>query len=110
MDWMEKHVTHTRFGEGVVQSCENGVMQICFSEYGARSFHYPEAFEHFLETADDASKTEVEHDLGAFQKARETEALRIAEAYRQSHPAPNPVKPAKPKTVRAPKKPAAKKA
>jgi hypothetical protein len=109
MDSTGKCVTHPRFGDGVIKSCENGMLQIVFGEYGARNFHYPEAFERFLRTEDGELEAEVAQDLSAFRKTQEAQNLRVAEAYAELHLPVKPAKAPRAKTTRAPRKPAAKK-
>jgi hypothetical protein len=74
-----RRVTHRRFGDGIVNSCENGVIQILFQDYGARRFHYPEAFDRFL-TSDDEELSEcAREDLGAWKLGQEAEDARVVQ-------------------------------
>ncbi len=72
-----KRVTHRRFGEGVVKSCEKGVIQVLFKDYGARRFHYPEAFERFLTTEDQELSEHAREDLGVWKIGQQAEDARV---------------------------------
>jgi len=77
MDMLNRPVNHVKFGEGVIKSCENGTMQVYFTQYGARFFHYPEIFDKFLTTSDEALKIQVKADLDAWRATRSAEEERI---------------------------------
>lgn len=80
MDMNGRHVRHTKFGTGTIKSCENGVIQIYFDQYGARFFHYPEVFAKFITTDDDALAIQVNADLTAWQSTRAAEDIQLAES------------------------------
>lgn len=72
-----RRVMHRRFGEGIIKSCENGVIQILFQDDHARKFHYPEAFDLFL-TSDDAELCDcAREDLGAWKLGQQAESARV---------------------------------
>jgi len=70
MDMLNRPVKHVKFGAGVIKECANGTMQVYFEQYGARFFHYPEAFDRFLTTDDEALKIQVSADLDVWRAAR----------------------------------------
>jgi hypothetical protein len=72
-----KCVAHRRFGEGVVKSCEKGVIQVLFKDDGARRFHYPEAFERFLTTDDPELSERAQEDLGVWKIGQQAEDARV---------------------------------
>ncbi len=74
-----KRVTHRRFGDGIVKSCEKGVIQILFGEYGARKFHYPEAFDLFLTTDDEELSERAQEDLGVWKIGQQAEDARVVQ-------------------------------
>lgn len=72
-----RHVIHRRFGDGVIKSCENDVIQILFQDYGARRFHYPEAFDRFLTTEDADLAAQAKEDLNIWKLGQEAEDARV---------------------------------
>lgn len=78
MDILNRPVNHIKFGAGVIKSCENGVIQVYFSQYGARFFHYPEAFDKFLSTDDEALMIQVAADLTVWRTTRAADNARLA--------------------------------
>lgn len=103
MDMLNRPVSHVKFGAGVIKSCENGAMQVYFSQYGARFFHYPEIFDRFLKTEDEALAMQVEADLNAWRASRAAENERLASALDEAVRAARTVKKA-PARRRAPAK------
>lgn len=72
-----KQVTHRRFGNGVIKSCENGVIHVLFQDYGTRRFHYPEAFDRFLTTDDEELSACTREELGAWKLGQQAEDARV---------------------------------
>ncbi len=77
MEMIDRRVTHRRFGDGIVLSCENGVIRIQFQDNGTRAFHYPEAFDRFLTTDDEALSQCARQDLCAWKLGQEAEDARV---------------------------------
>ena len=92
MDMLNRPVRHTKFGEGIIKSCKNGTMQVYFAQYGARFFHYPEVFDKFLTTNDEALQMQVKADLDAWHATRSAEEKRIAAEVEAAIQAARPVK------------------
>ena len=92
MDMLNRPVHHAKFGEGVIKSCENGTMQVYFTQYGARFFHYPEAFDKFLTTGDEALAIQVKADLDTWHASRAAEDERIIASVEAAISAARPVK------------------
>jgi len=83
MDMLNRPVNHVKFGAGVIKSCENGTMQVYFDQYGARFFHYPDVFDKFLRTDDEALKIQVAADLVAWRATRAAEDERLAGVFEE---------------------------
>lgn len=92
MDMLNRPVAHTKFGRGVIKSCENGTLQVYFEQYGARFFHYPEIFDRFLTTDDEALRLQAEADLETWRAGRAAEDVRLAEALNEAVRAARTVK------------------
>ena len=92
MNMLNRPVNHVKFGAGVIKSCENGTMQVYFTQYGARFFHYPEAFDKFLTTDDEALMIQVAADLTAWRATRAAEDERLAGAFEEAVKAARTVK------------------
>ncbi len=52
MNFKNASVTHKRFGSGTVQSLDGKALTICFQQYGARTFRFPDIFQTELKTDD----------------------------------------------------------
>ncbi len=52
MNFKNAFVTHKRFGSGTVQSLDGKALTICFQQYGARTFRFPDIFQTELKTED----------------------------------------------------------
>lgn len=91
-DILNRPVNHVKFGAGVIKSCENGTMQVYFTQYGARFFHYPEAFDKFLKTDDEALMMQVDIDLATWRMTRAAEESRLAGAFEEAIKTARPVK------------------
>lgn len=92
MDMINRPVHHAKFGEGIIKSCENGTMQVYFTQYGARFFHYPEAFDKFLKTGDEALNIQVQADLNIWRARRAAENERVAAAVEATISAARPLR------------------
>ena len=101
MKMADKSVTHRRFGDGVVKSCENGVIQILFQDYGARTFHYPEAFDSFLTTDDEELSACAREDLVAWKLGQPAENARAIQLSVERVQAAQTKKPTKSRSPRA---------
>jgi len=97
MDILNRPVNHPKFGAGVIKSLDNGTMQVYFIQYGARFFHYPEAFDKFLTTDDEALQIQVASDLAAWRTTRAAEEERIAQTLNEAITAARTVKKAAPR-------------
>ena len=97
MDMLNRPVNHPKFGAGVIKGCADGTMQVYFTQYGARFFHYPEIFEKFLTTSDEALNIQVQADLDTWRASRSAEEERIAAAVEATIQAARPVKKAAPR-------------
>ena len=92
MDMLNRLVSHKKFGAGVIKSCENGTMQVYFQQYGARFFHYPEIFDQFLSSDDEALMMQVNADLDTWRADRAAKDIELAQTLANTIQAARPVK------------------
>ncbi len=63
MEWLDQAVTHSKFGSGKVKAKDEKTLTVYFSQYGMRTFLYPDAFDQFLKASDPALAQEIQADL-----------------------------------------------
>ena len=74
MEWEQVRVTHARYGEGSVLSCENGFVKVRFDDATEKSFLYPDAFVKFLRTSNQEAAAKATSDI--ILKKAEEDAIR----------------------------------
>ena len=52
MDLVNKQVSHNIFGIGTIIIQEENMLTVCFQEHGDKRFHFPDAFERYLQLCD----------------------------------------------------------
>ena len=64
MDLLHQQVYHQTFGTGRIVRQEADMLTVSFPEHGEKRFHYPDAFEKFLEPCDPAVRIALAAEQG----------------------------------------------